>query len=280
MEDRISALLHELFNVSEKVIVLTGAGGVLCGSLSRGLAALGARVALLDVRPEAAQAVADEITQAGGQALAVAADVLSIESLTAAAEQVLNRFGAVDVLINGAGGNHPQATTTSETSLFDLSPEGFQRALGLNVMGTFLPVQVFGRIMARQGHGSIINITSIIATRPLTNVPAYSASKAAAKNLTEWLAVHVSQHYGHEIRVNALAPGFFMTNQNRFLLTDEVTGQPTPRGQKIIEHTPLGRYGKPEELLPAVLWLLSPQSGFVHGATIVIDGGFSVYSGV
>ncbi len=280
MEDRAGALLDELFDISGKVIVLTGAGGVLCGSLARGLAALGAQVALLDLRPEAARVVADEITQQGGQALAVATDVLSIEALNMAAEQVLNRFGTVDALINGAGGNHPQATTTPETSLFDLPPEAFQRALGLNVMGTLLPVQVFGRIMAEHGHGDIINITSIIATRPLTNVPAYSAGKAAAKNLTEWLAVHVSQHYGHQIRVNALAPGFFMTNQNRFLLIDEATGQPTPRGQKIIEHTPLGRYGEPEELLPAVIWLLSPHSGFVHGATIVIDGGFSVYSGV
>jgi NAD(P)-dependent dehydrogenase (short-subunit alcohol dehydrogenase family) len=280
MEDRASALLRELFDISGKVIVLTGAGGVLCGSLARGLAALGAHVALLDLRPEAAQVVADEITQQGGQALAVATDVLSIEALNTAAEQVLNCFATVDALINGAGGNHPRATTTPETSLFDLPAEAFQRALGLNVMGTLLPVQIFGRIMAERGRGDIINITSIIATRPLTNVPAYSAGKAAAKNLTEWLAVHVSQHYGHEIRVNALAPGFFMTNQNRFLLIDEATGQPTPRGQKIIEHTPLRRYGEPEELLTAVLWLLSPHSRFVHGATIVIDGGFSVYSGV
>ncbi len=280
MAERTDALLHELFDVSGRVIVLTGAGGILCGTLARGLGRLGARIGVLDVRPEAADAVAQEILAEGGEAIALPASVLSSEELQAAAQKLLDRFGTVDALINGAGGNHPQATTTRDMSFFDLPLAAFQNVLGLNVAGALLATQAFGRIMAERRRGDIINISSIIAMRPLTNVPAYSAGKAAIKNLTEWLAVHMSQNYGPGIRVNAIAPGFFLTNQNRFLLVDERSGEPTPRGQRIIDHTPLRRYGDPEELLPLVLWLLSPRSGFVHGSTILIDGGFSAYSGV
>ncbi|MBC7237968.1 MAG: SDR family oxidoreductase, partial [Chloroflexi bacterium] len=241
---------------------------------------LGARVGVLDIRPEAADAIVREIVAAGGEAIALHADVLSKADLEAAAQQVLDRFGTVDALVNGAGGNRRQATTTPEMPFFDLPIQAFQEVLGLNVIGTLLPIQVFGRIMAERGHGHIINVCSIIAMRPLTNVPAYSAGKAAIKNLTEWLAVHVAQNYSPAIRVNAIAPGFFLTEQNRFLLLDERTGQSTPRGRAILEHTPLGRYGDPEELLTTVLWLLSPQSGFVHGSTAVVDGGFCAFSGV
>jgi len=194
--------------------------------------------------------------------------------------QERERFGVVDALISGAGGNSARATTSREAGFFDLPCEAFCDVMGLNVVGTVLPVQVFGSYMARQGRGRIVNIVSVIAERPLTNVPAYAAGKAAVKNFTQWLAVHVSHNYSTDIRVNGLAPGFFLTDQNRYLLTDAETGEPTERGKTIIDHTPLGRYGDPEELLAAVLWLLSPGASFVHGATIVVDGGFTAFSGV
>ena len=269
-----------LFDVRDKVIVITGGGGILCGTMSRGLARAGARIAVLDIIPQAAQRVVDDIVADGGVAMAVHADVLSKESLERSAEQVLARFGVVDVLINGAGGNRREATTSPELSFFDLPQDAFQWVFNLNFIGTLLPCQVYGRYMAERGEGSILNIASVNAIRPLTNIPAYSAAKAAVKNFTEWLAIHISQNYSTKIRVNAIAPGFFLTTQNRFLLFDEETGDYTPRGRTVIDHTPLDRFGDPDELMSTVLWLLSSGASFVHGVTVLVDGGFSAFSGV
>lgn len=275
-----SEYLNRTFDVRGRVVVLTGGGGILCGTMARELARAGACVAVLDIQPEAAGRVADDIAAEGGQALAVCADVLSKPSLVAAAEQVLERFGRVDVLINGAGGNRKEATTAPDLSFFDLPEDAFQWVFNLNFIGTLLPTQVFCRSMAERGEGCVINICSINAISPLTRIPAYSAAKAAVRNFTEWLAVHMSQEYSPRIRVNAIAPGFFLTNQNRFLLLDRATGEATPRGQTIIAHTPMARYGDPKELMSTVLWLMSPASTFVHGVTVPVDGGFSVCSGV
>ena len=272
--------LGELFGIRDKVIVITGGGGVLCGTIARGLARAGAKIAVLDILLEAAQKVADVISSQGGRAIALYADVLNKQTLQDCLDQVLDRFGVVDVLLNGAGGNKREATTAPELSFFDLPEESFQWVFNLNFIGTLLPSQVFGRYMAGRGEGIILNTSSVNAIKPLTKIPAYSAAKAAVMNFTEWLAVHISQNYSTKIRVNAIAPGFFLTTQNRFLLTDEKTGEATPRGQTIIDHTPMRRYGEPEELISTVLWLLSPGATFVHGVTVPVDGGFCAFGGV
>jgi len=272
--------LESLFALPGKVAVVTGGGGVLCRAMCHALARAGAKVAVLDLLEPAARKVAEEIVAAGGEAIAVPVDVLDKASVQAACDAVRARFGRVDILINGAGGNKPQATTSPELSFFDLPPEAIRWVFDLNFIGTLLPCQVFGKIMAEQGEGAILNITSINAFRPLTRIPAYSAAKGAVSNFTQWLAVHLSMNYSPHIRVNAIAPGFFLTEQNRFLLTDKETGGLTPRGQSIIAHTPLGRFGQPEELISTVLWLLSPGASFVHGIVVLVDGGFAAYSGV
>ena len=276
----MSEYLESMFGLRDKVAVVTGGGGVLCRTISHGLAAAGARVAVLDLMEPAAQRVAGELTQLGYDALAVRADVLSKASMEEARDAVLARFGRVDILINGAGGNKPQATTSSELSFFDLPQDAFQWVFNLNFIGTLVPCQVFGRLMAEQKAGDILNISSMNAFRPLTRIPAYSAAKAAVSNFTQWLAVHMSQNYSTDIRVNAIAPGFFITEQNRYLLTDKETGAYTPRGQSVISHTPMARFGDPKDLVGAVLWLLSPSASFVHGVVVPIDGGFSAFSGV
>lgn len=272
--------LAELFGLAGKVAVVTGGGGVLCGAMSRALGRVGARVAVLDLFPKAAQQVADEIVTAGGEALAVECNVLDRASIEAAADAVLETFGRVDLLINGAGGNKKEATTTPDLRFFDLPPDAVQWVFNLNFLGTLLPSQVFGQLMAEQGQGVILNVSSMNAFRPLTRIPAYSAAKAAVSNFTQWLAVHLAQEVSPYIRVNAIAPGFFLTEQNRFLLTDETSGELTPRGQTIIAHTPMGRFGDPQDLLGTVLWLLSPASAFVTGVVVPVDGGFSAFSGV
>jgi len=276
----MSEYLESMFGLRDKVAVVTGGGGVLCSTISHGLAAAGARVAVLDLMEPAAQRVAGELTQLGYDALAVRADVLSKASMEEARDAVLARFGRVDILINGAGGNKPQATTSPELSFFDLPQDAFQWVFNLNFIGTLVPCQVFGRLMAEQKAGDILNISSMNAFRPLTRIPAYSAAKAAVSNFTQWLAVHMSQNYSTDIRVNAIAPGFFITEQNRYLLTDKDTGAYTPRGQSVISHTPMARFGDPKDLVGAVLWLLSPSASFVHGVVVPIDGGFSAFSGV
>ncbi len=272
--------MKSLFNVEGKVVVLTGGGGVLCGTMARCFAKAGARVAVLDIAKDAAQKVADEINEAGGEAIAVYADVLNADVLKESAKEVVDKFGTVDILVNGAGGNSRRATTTAEMPFFDLPQEAFQWVFNLNFIGTLLSTQIFGKILADKGEGVILNIASVNAFRPLTNIPAYSAAKASVKNFTEWFAVHISQNYSKKIRVNAIAPGFFLTEQNRFLLTDEKTGEMTPRGKTIVSHTPMDRYGDPEELMGTVLWLCSPGSEFVHGVTVLVDGGFCAFSGV
>lgn len=272
--------IQSLFNLEGKTAVVTGGGGVLCSTLSLALAKAGARVAILELNKEKAECVVQEIKGIGGSAIAVQCNVLEKDSVLAAADQVFNEFGKVDILINGAGGNKPQATTNAETSFFDLPSDAIQWVFNLNFIGSLLPAQVFGRSMAQVGQGVILNISSMNAFRPLTRIPAYSAAKAAVSNFTQWLAVHMAQEYSPNIRVNAIAPGFFLTDQNRFLLTEKETGRLTPRGTSILTHTPANRFGVPDDLVGTVLWLVSPASSFVTGVIVPIDGGFSAFSGV
>jgi len=272
--------MEELFDITGKVVVITGAGGVLCGTMAKALAEAGAKIAVLDLIEAAAKKVADEIKAKKGKAVAVKCDVLDKKSLEAARDKINSELGKIDVLINGAGGNKKEATTSPELSFFDLPAEAVRFVFDLNFLGTLLPTQVFGKEMAKNGAGIILNVSSMNAFRPLTKIPAYSAAKAAVSNFTQWLAVHVCQNYSKDIRVNAIAPGFFLTEQNRFLLTDEKTGELTNRGRTIIEHTPMGRFGQPEELIGTVLWLLSDAAKFVTGVVVPIDGGFSAFSGV
>jgi NAD(P)-dependent dehydrogenase (short-subunit alcohol dehydrogenase family) len=264
------------FDIQGKIAVVTGGAGVLCAAMCRALAEAGAKVAVLDLRLEPAEALAAEL---GNGALGVACNVLDKASVEAAAQKVVDAFGRVDILINGAGGNKPQATTNPEQSFFDLPADAIRWVFDLNLMGTILPSQVFGKIMAEQKNGVIINISSMNSYRPLTRIPAYSAAKAGVSNFTQWLAVHLAQEYSPEIRVNAIAPGFFVGDQNRRLLLNE-DGSLTPRGQQIMSHTPLDRFGVPEDLLGTLMWLVSPASAFVTGIVVPVDGGFSAFSGV
>jgi NAD(P)-dependent dehydrogenase (short-subunit alcohol dehydrogenase family) len=268
------------FDLSNKIIVITGGGGVLCGEMALGLAQAGASIAVLDLKVEFAQKVVDRIQKAGGKAVAVVCNVLDKTSVEAARDKVLAAFGRFDILINGAGGNKKEATTGPDMPFFDLPAEAIKFVFDLNFIGTLLPSQIFGKVMAKSGQGIILNISSMNAFRPLTKIAAYSAAKAAVSNFTQWLAVHLCQNYSKEIRVNAIAPGFFLTEQNRFLLTDEKTGQLTPRGQTIIGHTPMGRFGEASELLGTVIWLCSDAAKFVTGIVVPVDGGFSAFSGV
>ena len=272
--------MKELFDVSGKVATITGAGGVLCGTMAKALGEAGAKVAVWDIIEEAALEVAGQIKSNKGQAIAVKCDVLDRKSLEAAKEQTVAELGEIDVLINGAGGNKKEATTSPDLSFFDLPADAVRFVFDLNFMGTFLTTQVVAKDMADRGQGIILNISSMNAFRPLTKIPAYSAAKAAVSNFTQWLAVHICQNYSRDIRVNAVAPGFFLTEQNRFLLTDEKTGELTERGKTIIDHTPMGRFGQPEELVGTVLWLLSDAAKFVTGVVVPVDGGFSAFSGV
>lgn len=262
-----------------KVAVLTGGGGVLISAIAEGLARDGVRCVLLDLAEEKAMAVLHRVRQAGSEGLALKVDVLSRADLERAAQATLETFGRVDFLINGAGGNNPRATTSPDNSFFDLPEDAVRFVFDLNFLGTFFACQVFGRIMAAQGEGVILNIASMNAIRPLTRVPAYSAAKAAVANFTQWLAVHMAQEYSSKIRVVAIAPGFFLTEQNRYLLLDE-KGELTERGKQIIAHTPMKRFGQPKDLLGAVRWLLSEEAAFVTGVVLPIDGGFSAYAGV
>jgi NAD(P)-dependent dehydrogenase (short-subunit alcohol dehydrogenase family) len=272
--------MKELFDLSGKVAVVTGAGGALCGEMARALAIAGAKVAVLDLSEEAAKKVADEINKAGGMALAVKCSVLDKQPLEEAKEKIVAKLGKVDILINGAGGNKKEATTSEKLSFFDLPAEAIRGVFDLNFIGTVLASQVFGKDMAKKGSGVILNISSMNAFKPLTKVGAYSAAKAAVSNFTQWLAVHICQNYSKEIRVNAIAPGFFLTEQNRFLLTNEKNGELTPRGKTIIEHTPMARFGQPADLTGTMLWLVSDEAKFVTGIVVPVDGGFSAFSGV
>jgi NAD(P)-dependent dehydrogenase (short-subunit alcohol dehydrogenase family) len=270
----------DLFSVAGKVAVLTGAGGVLVGRMALELSRRGAEVVVVDRVVEAANRVVSEIRAGGGEAMAVIADVLDRSSLMDAHGCVQETFGRLDILVNGAGGNRKEATTSPDLSFFDIPLDALRFVLDLNLLGTILPCQVFGRLMAEQKSGVIVNISSMNSFRPLTRIVGYSAAKAAINNFTQWLAVHMAQNYSPHIRVNAIAPGFFETNQNRYLLRDEATGQLTSRGAQIISHTPMGRFGQPEDLIGTLLWLVSPASEFVTGVVVPVDGGFSAYSGV
>lgn len=277
-------------NLSGKTAVITGGGGVLCSYFAKVLAERGASVAILDIKLPAARQAADEINAAGGRAVAVQANVLDKDSLTAAQEEVRAAFGGCDILVNGAGGNHPGGTTAKEyfdendtdaiegvARFFDLTKEGLQFVFDLNCMGTLLTTQVFAQDLVGKKDSCVINISSMNSYRPLTKIPAYSAAKAAVSNITMWLAVHFSKA---GMRVNAIAPGFFVTDQNRTLLFDK-EGNPTPRSEKILAHTPMGRFGDPSDLEGTLLWLAdSKASGFVTGIVVPVDGGFSAYSGV
>ncbi|MDD2418187.1 MAG: SDR family oxidoreductase [Oscillospiraceae bacterium] len=270
-------------------VVITGAGGVLCSTFAKAMAAVGYPVALLDLNESAAQAVANEINQMGGNAKAYKANVLEKDNLESVHKQIVKDLGKCRILINGAGGNSPKCTTANETfkngdesktdisTFFNLDKSGFGFVFDLNLMGTLLPTQVFVKDMLGADGCSILNISSMNAFRPLTKIPAYSAAKAAVSNFTQWLAVHFAEQ---GIRVNAMAPGFFVTNQNSALLFDE-NGEPTPRAEKILGATPMGRFGEAEELVGTLLWLTdSKASGFVTGIVVPVDGGFSAYSGV
>jgi NAD(P)-dependent dehydrogenase (short-subunit alcohol dehydrogenase family) len=272
--------LIRMYDFTGTVIVVTGGAGILGGEMTRALAGCGAQVAILDLNVAPAQALIDDLGDHGKQVHLFECDALNKDSITQAAEAVIAQLGKIDCLINGAGGNKATATTGPGLKFFDLPAEALRWVFDLNILGTMLPCQVFGKIMAEQGYGTILNISSMNSFRPLTRIPAYSGAKAAVSNFTQWLAVHMAQEYSPKIRVNAVAPGFFLTNQNRFLLTDKETGELTKRGSSIISHTPMARFGEPKDLFGAVLWLLSPASEFVTGTVIPIDGGFSAYSGV
>jgi NAD(P)-dependent dehydrogenase (short-subunit alcohol dehydrogenase family) len=237
-------------------------------------------VAIVDRDPGLADRLMHRLEGGPGRAMIVYADVLNQDTLIEAEKAINAEFGGVDILINAAGGNKPQATTKADLSFFDLPAEALRFVFDLNILGTFLPSQIFGRVMAGRSDGVILNFSSVNALRPLTRIPAYSAAKAGVSNFTQWLAVYMAQEYSPHIRVNAVAPGFFLTEQNRFLLTDPDTGDLTERGRTIIAHTPMGRFGLPEELLGTVLWLLSPASAFVTGVVVPVDGGFGAFSGV
>jgi NAD(P)-dependent dehydrogenase (short-subunit alcohol dehydrogenase family) len=280
--------MKELFDLTGKVAVVTGAGGVLCGTMAKAMAKAGAKVAVLDLLESAAVKVANEIKADKGKAIAVVCDVLDKKSLESAKEKINRELGKVDILINGAGGNKKEATTSPELPFFDLPLDAVRFVFELNFIGTLLTSQVFAKEMTDNDSGVILNISSMNAFRPLTKVPAYSAAKAAVSNFTQWLAVHICQNFSKNIRVNAIAPGFFLTEQNRFLLTEEKSGKSatltadklTARGKTIIEHTPMGRFGQPDELVGTVLWLLSDAAKFVTGIVVPVDGGFSAFSGV
>ena len=276
-------------DLKDKVAVVTGGGGVLCGEFAKAIAACGAKVAILDLRKEAADQVADEINADGGIAMGVAANVLDRESLETAKKEVNDAFGPISILINGAGGNNPRGTTTKEyyekgdealegiTSFFNLDPQGVEFVFNLNFLGTLLPTQVFALDLIDAKDPVILNVSSMNAYTPLTKIPAYSGAKAAISNFTQWLAVHFSKV---GIRVNAIAPGFLLTNQNKALLVNE-DGTYTERSNKILSQTPMGRFGEKEELIGALLFLLSADAAsFVNGVVIPVDGGFSAYSGV
>lgn len=272
--------LRDMYDFTGKSVVVTGGAGILGGELACALVGCGASVAIVDRDPALAERLVERLETSIGRAIIVYGDVLDPEILSQTAQQVVEVFGRIDCLINGAGGNNPRATTSAEQSFFDLPADALRFVFDLNILGTILACQAFGKYMAKQGDGVILNISSMNAFRPLTRIPAYSAAKAAVSNFTQWLAVHMAQEYSPGIRVNAVAPGFFLTVQNKFLLTDEVTGELTPRGKAIIDHTPMGRFGDPEDLLGPAIWLLSPASAFVTGVVVPIDGGFSAYSGV
>ena len=272
--------LTHMYDFTGRTVLITGGAGILGGEMACALVGCGANVVILDRDPSLADRLMDRLGCGPGCAVVVYGDVLKRDTLIEAGKAVREEFGPVDTLINAAGGNSPKATTSADLSFFDLPEDALRFVFDLNIVGTIIPCQVFGQGMAERDEGVILNISSMAALQPLTRIPAYSAAKAGVSNFTQWLAVHMAQEYAPGIRVNAIAPGFFLTTQNRFLLIDRETDELTPRGRTIIDHTPIGRFGDPEDLLGTVLWLLSPASAFVTGIVVPVDGGFSAFSGV
>jgi len=275
----MSDILRELFRLDDKVAIITGATGVLGSTMARGLSQAGAKIGVLGRRQEQAKAVVAEIEAQGGTALALPADVLDTAQLEAARATILDCWGRIDILVNAAGGNVAAATVGNDSTFFDLPIDALRQVVDLNLLGTILPSQIFGSVMAHAGQGCIVNISSMAAQRALTRVAGYAAAKAAVENVTRWLAVELARTYGAGLRVNAIAPGFFVGDQNRALLLEE-DGSLTVRGQTIIDHTPAGRFGAPKELLSTLLWLCGPGAHFVNGVVVPVDGGFSAFSGV
>lgn len=274
--------LLSFYDFTGRTVLITGGAGVLGIEMARMLVECNANVVIMSRNAERGEKSISELSNATshGKVIYIQGDVLNVESLQHAHEIIRAQFGNVDILINAAGGNHPSATTSADLSFFDLPQDALQFVADLNLLGTMLPCQVFGREMAERGEGVILNVSSMNAFRPLTRIPAYSAAKAAVTNFTQWLAVHMAQNYSPNIRVNAIAPGFFITDQNRFLLTDKDTGDYTARGKSVIAHTPMNRFGTPEDLLGATMWLISPAAAFVTGIVLPVDGGFAAFSGV
>lgn len=268
--------IPSLFDISGQTALVTGGSGVLGGAMARGLAGAGARVLIMGRRPDACERVAAEIRATGGAAEALPCDTLDKAALGAAAAKA----GAIDILVNGAGGNQPKATTSPTQRFFDLEETALRAVFDANFTGVLLTTQAFGRGMAERGRGVIVNISSMAAIRPLTRTVGYAAAKAAVDNFTFWLAVHLAQEYSSALRVNAIAPGFFLGEQNRALLIDQTSGKWTPRGESIIKHTPMARLGEPDELVGTLLWLVSPASAFVTGIVVPVDGGYSAFSGI
>jgi len=263
-----------------KTAVVTGGGGAICGEIAKGLSEEGARVAVWDLDFQAAKKMVESLAAEPDDALAVECDVLDKKSVERAAEQTIGHFGTVDILINGAGGSRKEATTSPDLDFFDIGTEALSGVVSLNYLSAVIPSQVIGRLFAKKKAGVILNISSVAGFRPLTRSIGYCNGKAATNSFTQWLAVHMAQNYSPEIRVNAVAPGFILTEQNRFLLQDSETGRFTERGKKIVGFVPMARLGKPEEVVGAALWAVSERAGFVTGTVISVDGGFSVYSGV
>ena len=271
--------LNKLYDFAGRSVVVTGGTGILGRVIVEALIGCGASVTLVTRSVKKGQDLIEALN-ATERAVVVQCDVLSSDDLEGARQVVIEKFGRIDCLVNGAGGNRPEATTSDRLSFFDVPQEALRQVFDLNLLGTILPSQVFGKEMAKQGEGVILNISSVSSLLPLTRVVAYSAAKAAINNFTAWLSVYLAREYSPKIRVNAIAPGFFLTDQNRYLLTEEQTGKLSTRGQSIIDHTPMARFGEPNDLVGATLWLLSPASSFVTGAVIPVDGGFTAFSGV
>jgi NAD(P)-dependent dehydrogenase (short-subunit alcohol dehydrogenase family) len=271
-----------LFSLKGKNAVLLGGGGVLGTTMAKGLALAGANIAVCDLREENATAVVNEVASIGTFAKGYKLNAMDLEDLNRVCDTIEKDFGTIDILVNAVGGNMKDATTSDTSTFFDLSKEAIEKVVNLNLMGgAILPAQVFGKKMVDSVQGGvIINISSMNAFRPLTRIPGYSAAKAAVSNFTQWLSTDLAKAYGEKIRVNAIAPGFFLTDQNRFLLTEQATGALTKRGNTILEHTPMGRFGEPEDLVGTLVWLASDASKFVTGIVVPVDGGFSAFSGV
>lgn len=272
-------MIRDEFDLSGKVALITGGTGILGSEMARGLAEAGAYVAVLGRRKKAGETLVEEFKVKGYKALSVSADVLNAEELKAAKREVLDAFGSIDILVNAAGGNMPGATIPPEKNFFDLDIDDFRRVVDLNLLGSVLPTRLFTDVMAEKGKGVVINISSMAALRTITRVVGYSAAKAAIDNFTRWMAVEMARKFGPGLRVNAIAPGFFITEQNRNLLTNP-DGSYTERGNAVIHQTPFGRFGEPQELLGTLVWLCSDASKFVTGVVVPVDGGFSVFSGV